>query len=51
MTLKKRKLARLLKTVGVTLVAAVLLSFFLSPFVYMVFSALKTTESRGIGAF
>lgn len=44
MTLKKRKLARLLKTVGVTLVAAVLLSFFLSPFVYMVFSALKTKE-------
>lgn len=44
MTLKKRKRIRLLKAIGTTLVAVILLSFFLSPFVYMVFSALKTKE-------
>lgn len=44
MAVNKRRLRRGLKTVWVTLLATTLLSFFLSPFVYMVFSALKTKE-------
>ncbi len=44
MTLKKRKLARGLKILLTTLSAAILLSLFLSPFVYMLFSSLKTKE-------
>jgi len=44
MTLKKRKLSRLLTILVPTLSAAILLSLFLSTFVYMLFSALKTKE-------
>lgn len=44
MAIKTRKLGYGLKIIGVTLAAAVLLALFLSPFLYMVFSALKTKE-------
>ncbi len=44
MKMNQRKLGRGLKSLWITLLAIVLLVFFLSPFVYMVFSALKTKE-------